>query len=118
MKRPATNGGRRKAPSAGKSRNAPEIKVTRNSARPQIKASRGPGGPVKRRKVAPSSRGRQAPRSVAEADRRVAETRRQSLSSIGNVPKRPRGNPKAGGSRRAGGTYIRGGTGVGSIRDR
>lgn len=100
MKKPATSGGRRKAPGAAKRSGAPEIKVTRNSARPQIKASRGPGGPVKRRKVAPSSRGRQAPRSVAEADRRVAETRRQSLSSIGSAPS-PRSKPQAGGPRRA-----------------
>jgi hypothetical protein len=79
MKRPATSGARRKA--------APEIKVTRNSARPQIKASRGPGGPAKRRSVAESKRAA-APRGAEAArrrveDRRVAETRRQSLSSIG-----------------------------------
>ena len=50
MKRPATNHARRKAGAAKKP--AGEIKVTRNSARPQIKASRGPGGPAKRRQVA------------------------------------------------------------------
>lgn len=87
MKRPATSGGRRKT-------SAPEIKVTRNSPRPQIKASRGPGGPVKTRKVAPSSRGKSAPRSVSEADRRVAETRRQSLSSMGKGTPAPRSRRK------------------------
>jgi hypothetical protein len=63
-------------------RNAPQIKVTRNSRRPQIKASRGPGGPTKQRRVSPSRRPVQ-PRPVSETDRRVAETRRQSLSSLG-----------------------------------
>lgn len=77
MKRPATSHARRKAATG---RKAPEIKVTRNSARPQIKASRGPGGPVKRRKVA-------QPTGRRSDDSRVAETRRQSLSSIGAVPK-------------------------------
>lgn len=76
MKRPATNHARRKATAAKKS---PEIKVTRTSARPQIKASRGPGGPAKRRKVA-------QPTARRTDDRRVAETRRQSLSSIGSMP--------------------------------
>ncbi|MBJ7332165.1 MAG: hypothetical protein JHC95_19875 [Solirubrobacteraceae bacterium] len=80
MKRPATNHARRKAAS---SRKAPEIKVTRNSARPQIKASRGPGGPVKRRKVA-------QPAGRRSEDSRVAETRRQSLSSIGAAPRAKR----------------------------
>lgn len=69
---------RRSATSAG------GIKVTRNSARPQIKASRGPGGPPRRRKVADAPR-RRSPQSV---DHRVAETRRQSLSSIGGPPPR------------------------------
>jgi hypothetical protein len=77
MKRPATNHARRKAAASKKS---PEIKVTRNSARPQIKASRGPGGPAKRRKVA-------EPVGRRTEDRLVAETRRQSLSSIGAAPK-------------------------------
>jgi hypothetical protein len=77
VKRPATNNkGRAKAASGSK------IKVTRNSARPQIKASRGPGGPVKTRKVAPSSRRAEPERRVSDTDRRVAETRRQSLGSI------------------------------------
>lgn len=88
MKRPATNHARRKAT---ESRKAPEIKVTRASARPQIKASRGPGGPAKRRKVA-------QPTASRTDDRRVAETRRQSLSSIGSLPasraQRPKATPK------------------------
>jgi hypothetical protein len=85
MKRPATNHARRKAT---EDRKAPEIKVTRNSARPQIKASRGPGGPAKRRKVA-------QPTARRTDDRRVAETRRQSLSSIGAAPAAPRAKRKA-----------------------
>jgi hypothetical protein len=93
MKRPATNHARRKAAASKKS---PEIKVTRNSARPQIKASRGPGGPAKRRKVA-------QPVGRRTEDRLVAETRRQSLSSIGAAPK-PRAKrpaaPKAAPKRR------------------
>lgn len=84
MKRPATNHARRKATEG---RKAPEIKVTRASDRPQIKASRGPGGPARRRKVA-------QPTARRTDDRRVAETRRQSLSSIGSMPapraKRPK----------------------------
>lgn len=88
MKRPATNHARRKATEG---RKAPEIKVTRASARPQIKASRGPGGPAKRRKVA-------QPTARRTDDRRVAETRRQSLSSIGSLPppraQRPKAAPK------------------------
>lgn len=100
MKRPATNHARRKA---SEGRKAPEIKVTRTSARPQIKASRGPGGPAKRRKVA-------QPTARRTDDRRVAETRRQSLSSIGSLPapraQRPKAAPKrrpttSGSSRRA-----------------
>lgn len=89
MRRPATSSGRRKAGTRAKSPSrpatgatkSPQIKVTRNSERPQIKASRGPGGPAKQRKVAPSKRGRVAPRGVAPVDRRLAETRRQSISS-------------------------------------
>jgi hypothetical protein len=81
MKRPATSSGSR--PRGANSSAAPKIKVKRNSARPQIKASRGSGGPVKRRKVAPSPRSQQPTRTVSETDRRVAETRRQSLGSIG-----------------------------------
>lgn len=105
MKRPATRGGGRKSS---------EIKVTRNSKRPQIKASRGPGGPVKQRKVAPSSRSRQAPRSVSESNRRFDEVRRQSLGSIGAAP--PRRSPAAGGGRRASvGSGGQGGQG-GSVR--
>jgi hypothetical protein len=102
MKRPATNHARRKA---SEGRKAPEIKITRNSARPQIKASRGPGGPPKRRKVA-------QPTARRTEDRRVAETRRQSLSSIGAAPapraKRP-SNPRStsSGRRQAGGGSIR-----------
>lgn len=100
MKRPATNHARRKATEG---RKASEIKVTRTSARPQIKASRGPGGPAKRRKVA-------QPTARRTDDRRVAETRRQSLSSIGSLPapraQRPKAAPKrrpttSGSSRRA-----------------
>lgn len=102
MKRPATSGGRRgasakasapKRKTAAPGKSAPQIKVTRNSARPQIKASRGPGGPAKRRKVAPSARHNPRPRGVSEADKRVAETRRQSLSSMG-APK-PAGRSRA-----------------------
>ncbi|MGK2878119.1 MAG: hypothetical protein ACSLFF_06030 [Solirubrobacterales bacterium] len=78
MKRPATDHARRKLGAA--KRPVGEIKVTRNSARPQIKASRGPGGPAKRRQVA-------QPAARRTDDRRVAETRRQSLSSIGAVPR-------------------------------
>jgi hypothetical protein len=85
MKRPATNHARRKA---AEGRKAPEIKVTRNSARPQIKASRGPGGPAKRRKVA-------QPVGRRSEDSRVAETRRQSLSSIGAAPKPRAKRPSA-----------------------
>ena len=88
MKRPATDHARRKA---AEGRKSPEIKVTRASARPQIKASRGPGGPAKRRKVA-------QPTAGLTDDRRVAETRRQSLSSIGSLPapraQRPKAAPK------------------------
>ncbi len=74
---------------------AGEIKVTRNSERPQIKASRGSGGGVKRRKVA-------EPRRLSASDRRVAETRRQSLASIGAAPtQRKRSTPQRGGSRPA-----------------
>lgn len=102
MKRPATRGGGRKSS---------EIKVTRNSKRPQIKASRGPGGPVKQRKVAPSSRSRHAPRSVKDSDRRFDEVRRQSLGSIGAAPQRR--SPSAGGARRVPGNS--GGQG-GSVR--
>jgi hypothetical protein len=76
MKRPATASGRR---SAG------EIKVTRNSKRPEIKASRGPGGPVKRRKVATPKRKESA---LSEADKRVAATRRQSIGAMGAQPAR------------------------------
>lgn len=67
-----------------------EIKVTRNSKRPEIKASRGPGAAPRKRKPAK----RPAPRrTVSEAERRVAETRRQSISSLGaNHPK-----PRSGG---------------------
>ncbi|MGB1582443.1 MAG: hypothetical protein ACPHCI_01500 [Solirubrobacterales bacterium] len=71
-----------------------EIKVTRNSKRPQIKASRGPGGTAKRRKVAESRR-------LTEADRRVAETRRQSLSSLGATQPRRRPTPQSGRSNSA-----------------
>ncbi|MBJ7459336.1 MAG: hypothetical protein JHD02_09135 [Thermoleophilaceae bacterium] len=78
MKRPATNHARRRARAAKKPDGG--IKVTRNSARPQIKASRGPGGPVKRRPVA-------QPTARRTEDRRVAETRRQSLSAIGAAPR-------------------------------
>lgn len=126
MKRPATNGGRRSASApkrAGAKAPAPQIKVTRNSPRPQIKASRGPGGPVKRRKVAPSARAKQAPRSVAEADRRVAETRRQSLSSIGQSAPRTRSGgsrgaaaPRGGGSVRAVAVGAGGGAAAGAVR--
>lgn len=79
MKRAAA-GSKRAAERSGKpGRQTPKIKVTRNSPRPEIKASRGPGGPARRRKVAQPQRTRQS----AEIDRRVAETRRQSLSSLG-----------------------------------
>lgn len=48
----------RRAKAKSGARSTPEIKVTRNSPRPQIKASRGPGGPAKKRKVAtPDRRG-------------------------------------------------------------
>lgn len=87
MKRPATNHARRKATEGKKS---PEIKVTRASARPQIKASRGPGGPAKRRRVA-------EPAARRTEDRRVAETRRQSLSSIGSLPAPRAQRPKKSG---------------------
>ncbi|MFT4048659.1 MAG: hypothetical protein QM648_02335 [Solirubrobacterales bacterium] len=138
MKRPATSGGRRKAPArsraaaarpaapkrAGAKKSEPQIKVTRNSPRPQIKASRGPGGPVKRRKVAPSSRGKAAPRSVSEVDRRVAETRRQSLSTMGQASPRPRSGgsrgaasaPRGGGSVRAVAVGAGGGAAAGAAR--
>lgn len=69
MKRPATTSGRR----AGG-----EIKATRNSKRPEIKASRGPGGPVKARKVAAPKRRQSA---LSETDKRVAATRRQSIGA-------------------------------------
>lgn len=121
MKRPATNGARRKAGARGSSTArvsggaSPkgEIKVTRNSARPQIKASRGPGGPVKQRKVAPSKRGRVVPRGVSEIDRRVAETRRQSISSHASAakPKSARSSaPRAGGSRQGSARPVGGGS--------
>lgn len=90
MKRPATNHARRNATTGKK---APEIKVTRTSPRPQIKASRGPGGPAKRRKVA-------QPAARRTDDRRVAETRRQSLSSIGSMPAPSARGPKAAPKRR------------------
>lgn len=98
-----------------------EIKVTRNSARPQIKASRGPGGPVKRRKVANP----QARRTLTAEEKRVAETRRQSLSTMGSGrgaarasgrTAAPRKRPGAGQAPRSGaarGGSVRGGSGEG-----
>lgn len=116
MKRPATNSGRRAAakPSGAKGQSVrkqsePQIKVSRNSARPQIKASRGPGGPAKRRRVAPSSRETTRPRGVSSVDRRVAETRRQSLGSLNGAPMR---TPTRGGGAKA---SVRT-TGGGSVR--
>jgi hypothetical protein len=84
MRRPLGTGSRRR-PAAGRARPAAQgsqIKVTRNKPRPQIEASRGPGGPAKRRTVA------QPPR-----DNRVAETRRQSINSIGARPPAKRRAP-------------------------
>lgn len=105
MKRPATNHARRRATEG---RKAPEIKVTRNSARPQIKASRGPGGPVKRRKVA-------QPAGRMSEDSRVAETRRQSLGSIGAAPA-PRARRKPTTSRGASTSRRSSSGGGGSVR--
>lgn len=134
MRRPSTSAGRTPAASRAKrSVSAPqpregEIKVTRNTKRPEVKASRGPGGPARTRKVAESSRSRKAveptrsrkaapakgrakarkPQPVAKrrqptvessgraADRRVAETRRQSLSSLSSGT-RPRATSNGGG---------------------
>lgn len=100
----------RPARPAAKRGSGEQIKVTRNSPRPQIKASRGPGGPPRRRKVAPSRRNPVTqPRSMSDADRRVAETRRQSLRSLGTMP------PVSGGSRRHS-VSSGGGGGGGSVR--
>jgi hypothetical protein len=111
MKRPATSGGRRKA--------EPAIKVTRNSPRPQIKASRGPGGPAKRRAVAASKRpAAPVARTRRTEDRRVAETRRQSLSSIGAPAPtaRKRANSNARKPTTGGRTAARPAGGGGSVR--
>lgn len=87
MRPPATSRGARALRDAPTPR-AGEIKVTRNSKRQQIKASRGSGkGAPRRRKVA------EPRRSQTAADRRVAETRRRSLSSYSGSrpgPARPR----------------------------
>lgn len=73
-----------------------EIKITRNSTRPQIKASRGPTARPKTRKVATGKR-------MSEADRRVAATRRQSISSLSASSEKLRSSaPSAGGASRSG----------------
>lgn len=95
MRPPATSRGARTRSIDAPSPRPGEIKITRNSKRPEIKASRGTGGTTKRRKVA-------EPRRLSEADRRVAETRRQSLSSLGSTPTpRRRPTPQPSGSRAA-----------------
>ena len=90
MKKPATSRGKQAAARARAGapvpRNSePTIKAARMTPRRQVTAARGPGGPVKTRQVAESRRHAAAAR---EADRRVAETRRQSLSSLGQAPTR------------------------------
>lgn len=80
-----------------------EIKITRNSKRPEIKASRGPGTAERKRKPAK----RPAPRrTVSDAERRVAETRRQSISSLGANHAKPQ----------SGGRPARVSSGGGSVR--
>jgi hypothetical protein len=100
VKKPATSRGKQAAARARAvapvPRNSePTIKAARMTPRKQVSASRGPGGPAKTRQVAESKRHAAAAR---EADRRVAETRRQSLSSMGQSPVR---RAQSGGSRRA-----------------
>lgn len=102
MKKPATSRGKQAAARARAGapvpRNSePTIKAARMTPRKQVSASRGPGGPTKTRKVAESRRHAAA---VREADRKVAETRRQSLSSMNSPPAR-RSRPQPGGQRRA-----------------
>lgn len=101
MKKPATSRGKQAAARARAGapvpRNSePTIKAARMTPRKQVTAKRGPGGPSKTRKVADSRRYG----AVSESDRKVAETRRQSLSSMKQAPER-RPRPQSGGARRA-----------------
>jgi hypothetical protein len=108
MRAPATSGARvdhgqarkpsakktqTRRPAAASARKAkrsrePEIKITRNSKRPQIKASRGPGAGAASAKRKPAQRD-SAQRDSAQRNStqrrtldRAAETRRQSLNSL------------------------------------
>lgn len=102
-------GARRASGSAKRSAKASSIRVTRNSPRPQIKASRGSGGPTRQRTLAQSRRHAGA-KTLTESDRRVAETRRQSLSSLGNSQPAPSKRGHGGSS------DVRTGGGSGGVR--
>lgn len=101
MRAPATAGGKTSRKAALRSRE-PEIKVSRGpgtgtrtrkvveprraaAAKPRVKASAKP----KTRAKAPAKRG------MGESDRRVAETRRQSLNSFSSGGHRPAGSTRA-----------------------
>lgn len=127
MRPPATSRGARSPKATEASRRAKatprtpeprpgEIKITRNSQRPQIKASRGPGSGTRRRKVSESPRAKANPsKRMSEADRRVAATRRQSISSLSASSAQLRSSaPRSGGSARS--AAPRSGGGGGSVR--
>lgn len=126
MRPPATSRGARSPKATEASRRAKtaprapeprpgEIKITRNSQRPQIKASRGPGSGTRRRKVSESPRAKANPsKRLSEADRRVAATRRQSISSLSASSAQLRGSaPRSGSSGRSAASRSGGG---GSVR--